>query len=85
MCLSITYFCSENDNKCEILEEESKRLSSSMSLESSPSRLSSPESSSSNSSIHVHYKKRVSRTFAESQSYLISKCAKQFFYLEYEL
>lgn len=84
MYLLIYYFCSENDNKCEILEE-SKRLSSSTSLESSPSRLSSPESSSSNSSTHVHYKKRVSRTFAESQSNIMSKYAKRIFYLEYEL
>lgn len=76
---------SENDNKSEIIEE-SKRLSLSTSLETtslekSSSRLSSPESNSSNSSssIHVHYKKRVSRTFAESQSNIISQYAKNIF------
>lgn len=57
----------ENDNKCEIAEEP-KRLPSPISSETSSSRLSSPESSASSTSAHVHYKKRVSRTFAESQS-----------------
>ncbi|CAI6351201.1 unnamed protein product [Macrosiphum euphorbiae] len=57
----------ENDNKCETAEEP-KRLPSPISSEASSSRLSSPESSTSSSSTHVHYKKRASRTFAESQS-----------------
>ncbi|XP_016658927.1 uncharacterized protein LOC100165535 isoform X2 [Acyrthosiphon pisum] len=57
----------ENDNKCETAEEP-KRLPSPISSEASSSRLSSPESSTSSSSTHVHYKKRVSRTFAESQN-----------------
>lgn len=63
---------SDNDNKHES-SEELKRLFSPTSSEASFSRLSSPESSCSNSSTHVHYKKRVSRTFAESQSNLIGK------------
>ncbi|XP_022168419.1 uncharacterized protein LOC111032416 isoform X1 [Myzus persicae] len=57
----------ENDNKCETAEEP-KRLPSPISSEASSSRLSSPESSTSSTSTHVHYKKRVSRTFAESQN-----------------
>jgi len=56
----------ENE-KCEVLEK-SKRLSSPTSPETSSTRLSSPESICSYSSAHVHYKKRVSRTFTESQS-----------------
>jgi len=65
-------FSSENDNTSET-SEEPKRLSSPSSSEASSSRLSSPESNSSNnSSIHVHYKKRVSRTFAESQNNITS-------------
>lgn len=65
------YYCSENDNNCKA-SEEPKRLSSPVSSEISSSRLSSPESSSCSSFTHVHYKKRVSRTFAESQSNLLS-------------
>lgn len=60
---------SENDNKNKVLEEP-KRQHSPISSEAS-SRLSSPESNSSNSSTYVHYKKRVSRTFAESQNKII--------------
>lgn len=63
----ILYNFSENDNKCETAEEP-KRLPSPISSEASSSRLSSPESSTSSTSTHVHYKKRVSRTFAESQN-----------------
>lgn len=62
---------SENDNKCEI-SVEPKRLSSPTSSEIN-SRVSSPESSNGSTSTHVHYKKRVSRTFAESQNRLISE------------
>lgn len=61
---------SENDNKDEV-SEEPKRQSSPISSETSSSRLSSPESNSSNISTYVHYKKRVSRTFAESQNKII--------------
>lgn len=62
------FYISENDNRCKAIEEP-KRLptSSPTSSEASSSRLSSPESTCSNSSTHVHYKKRVSRTFVESQ------------------
>lgn len=62
---------SDNDNKCE-KPVEPKRLSSPTSSEIN-SRVSSPESSNSSTSTHVHYKKRVSRTFAESQNSLISE------------
>ncbi|XP_027843779.1 uncharacterized protein LOC114124659 isoform X2 [Aphis gossypii] len=57
----------DDDIKCETAEEP-KRLPSPLFSETSSSRLSSPESSTSSTSAHVHYKKRVSRTFAESQS-----------------
>ncbi|XP_050421711.1 uncharacterized protein LOC126834086 isoform X2 [Adelges cooleyi] len=59
----------DNSNNDTLGSKEPKRLPSPICSESSSSRLSSPESnSSSSSSTLVHYKKRVSRTFAESQS-----------------
>ncbi|XP_050539485.1 uncharacterized protein LOC126904476 [Daktulosphaira vitifoliae] len=61
-------FRTEDYNCKEIIINETKRLSSPVSSDSNSSRLSSPESNCSNNSTLVHYKKRVSRTFVESQN-----------------